>query len=222
MKIEKIIDTKYASQIADIHVRTFKGFFLTFLGEGFLIELYKGFMAHEYSGVLGAFEDEPINYNNNTKNTKHSLIGFLAYSENISQFYNYLLKKKFIAFAWYSLLALFRKPKVMFRLIRALTYSKGSLRDDNFITLASIGVVPNFLNKGVGSLLIIALKEQVEEKMKNQKDHKNGAQYKYIKTETDKVNNDSVNAFYLKNGFVLDSSFTTKEGRQMNEYRYYF
>ncbi len=214
MKIEKITDTKYASQIADIHVRTFKGFFLTFLGEGFLIEMYKGFMAHEYSGVLGAFEDE-------SKNTKHSLIGFLAYSENISQFYNYLLKKKLIAFAWYSILALFRKPKVMFRLIRALTYSKVSLRDDNYITLASIGVVPNFLNKGVGSLLITALKEQVGESMKNQKDHKNGAQFKYIKTETDKVNNESVNAFYLKNGFVLDSSFTTKEGRQMNEYRYY-
>lgn len=231
MRIERITNKKYASQIANIHIKTFKGFFLTFLGEGFLTELYKGFMTHEYSGVLGAFEDvDSISSNNNSHNIKSSLVGFLAYSENISQFYKYLIRKRLIPFAWYSLLAFCRKPKVMFRLLRALTYSKVSIRDDKYIELASIGVDPNFKNKGIGSLLIIALKKQVKEKERKQKYQRidsfavagnSKAQFKYIKIETDKINNDSVNAFYLKNGFVLDSSYTTNEGRKMNEYRYY-
>jgi GNAT superfamily N-acetyltransferase len=35
---------------------------------------------------------------------------------------------------------------------------------------------------------------------------------------TDKLNNDSVNAFYLRLGFVCSRCFVTAEGREMNEY----
>ncbi|MDP4183231.1 MAG: GNAT family N-acetyltransferase [Bacillota bacterium] len=198
MEIRIITNVKFAKIIADIHMKTFPGFFLTFLGKGFLTLLYKGFIKHDRSNVIGAFEND-------------KLVGFLAYSENISQFYKYLVKKSLLLFAWYSFLAVFRKPGVMFRLMRALTYSINCEQDDPFIELSSIGVLPEAKNKGVGGKLIDALKNTVDR-----------MSFKYIKLETDKINNDNVNAFYLKNGFKLNKSYTTREGRLMNEYRYEF
>ena len=37
------------NQIVDIHMKTFTGFFLTFLGKGFLKQLYKGFSCWLFS-----------------------------------------------------------------------------------------------------------------------------------------------------------------------------
>lgn len=198
VKIRILRDTEYVNQIVDIHIRTFTGFFLTFLGRGFLRQLYKGFITHNESDIIGAFEGD-------------KLIGFAAYSKNISGFYKYLIKRSLFPFAWYSFLAFFKKPGIMFRLLRAFTYSKESKREELYIELSSIGVLPEAKGKGVGSALISELKKEFK-----------ACEYQYIKLETDKLNNDSVNAFYLKNGFVLDHSYVTPEGREMNEYRYYF
>ncbi|HOJ10330.1 MAG TPA: GNAT family N-acetyltransferase [Clostridiales bacterium] len=190
-------DLKYIDEIVDIHMRTFTGFFLTFLGKGFLRHLYKGFIIHDKSNIIGAFDEGG------------NLMGFLAYSEDISQFYKQLLKKSLIPFAWYSFIAFLKKPKIMFRLLRAFTYSESSKNEDLYIELSSIGVLPVAKNKGIGTMLISELKKIV-----------NTNNFKYIKLETDKINNDSVNAFYLKNGFKLYKSYVTREGRNMNEYRY--
>ena len=40
--------------VVKIHMETFAGFFLTFLGKGFLRQMYKGFIAHENSGLIVA------------------------------------------------------------------------------------------------------------------------------------------------------------------------
>jgi ribosomal protein S18 acetylase RimI-like enzyme len=63
--------------------------------------------------------------------------------------------------------------------------------------------------KGTGSQLINRLKEMVDFN-----------KYAYINLETDAVNNDAVNRFYVKNGFKLARSYSSAEGRKMNEYRF--
>ena len=68
-------DDKRIVQVMDIHMNTFQGFFLSFLGPGFLKQLYKGYVEHPESGLLIA-EDE-----------KRKVLGFLAYSEDNSGFY---------------------------------------------------------------------------------------------------------------------------------------
>jgi ribosomal protein S18 acetylase RimI-like enzyme len=166
------------------------------LGRGFLRNLYKGFITHENSNIIGVFEDD-------------KLLGFVAYSENISKFYNYLIKKSLIPFAWYSFRAFLKRPKTMFKLLRAFTYSENSKREETYIELSSIGVSPDVKNKGVGSMLIDALKNEIDSE-----------QFSYIKLETDKIDNDAANAFYLKNGFELNNSYFTRENREMNEYRF--
>ena len=197
METKILTDVNSAKEVTRIHMQTFPGFFLTFLGEGFLDQLYKGFITHVHSAIIGAIDEQG------------KLVGFVAYSEDISQFYKYLIKESLLPFAWYSLLAFLKRPSSMFRLLRAFTYSESSKRDEAYIELASIGVLPKSKNQGVGRLLIDALKYEVRNR-----------QFVYIKLETDKLDNPIANEFYLKNGFILADSFTTREGREMNEYRY--
>lgn len=198
MEIKSIsnIEKDIIDDIVSIHLDTFQGFFLTFLGRGFLKLMYRSYVEHNNSGILVAFEDR-------------TPVGFLAYSGDLSGLYKYMIRHRLIPFAWYSLGAFFRKPTVFMRLVRALLKPGETKRDEKYIELASIGVAPTAKSKGVGSMLIDTLKSYVDFN-----------EYAYITLETDAINNDVANHFYLKNGFVLEREFTTNEGRKMFEYRY--
>ncbi|HEM3205530.1 GNAT family N-acetyltransferase [Streptococcus suis] len=185
------------NKVVEIHLSTFKGLFLTFLGRGFLKNLYAGFLEHNFSELM-------------LITTNNDVIGFIAYSENISAFYKWLLKNKFFQFLWYSFLASIRSPKASIRLLRALFYPQKSRSNESYVELSSIGIHPNYKNQGFGSALI-------SEFIKRQ----NFSEIDYIKLTTDSIDNDLANTFYKKNGFKLYSTFTTPEGRKMNEYRYY-
>lgn len=198
MEIRKVSSNEkdVINKIVDIHLKTFEGFFLTFMGKGFLKQMYTSYCLHNNSELVVAFEaDEPV--------------GFCAYSSEMSGLYKYMIKRKLIPFAWYSLGAFLRKPKVFMRLIRAFLKPSESSREERYVELASIGVSPDAKSKGIGSKLIDYVKSDV--------DFTNIA---YISLETDAVDNDAVNAFYVKNGFELERIYETPEGRKMNEYRY--
>ncbi len=197
MKVTLLKNKKRAVEVVDVHMQSFAGFFLTFLGKGFLKQLYQGFMEHNRSGILAAV------------GRNDRIVGFLAYSEDLSGFYQYLIKKHLLTFSWYAFLGFVRNPKICFRLFRAFFYSREAKRQEAYIELASLGVLPDMEGMGVGSRLIENLKRRAE-----------GGKYQYIKLETDSENNDRVNRFYVKNGFVLDHSYLTREGRKMNEYRF--
>lgn len=190
-------DKQLIEQVVTIHLETFQGFFLTFMGRGFLRQMYRSYCDHAPSGLLAAFDEA------------QQPVGFLAYSAELSGLYKFMIKKRLIPFAWYAFGAFLRKPKVFMRLVRAFLKPGESKREESYVELASIGVSPDAKGTGVGSRLIDALKERVD-----------FDKYAYITLETDAADNDAANAFYRKNGFVLERSFATAEGRQMNEYRY--
>lgn len=189
---EKII----IDDIVTIHLNTFKGFFLTFMGRGFLKQMYQSYCEHDESGLLIAEE------NGNP-------IGFLAYSSDFSGLYKFMIKTRLIKFAWYSLGALFRKPSSFFHLLQGFLKPSEVKREEKYVELSSIGVDPKAKNKGVGSLLIDELKKLVDFN-----------QYAYITLETDAINNENAIHFYEKNGFKKERLFETREGRKMFEYRF--
>ena len=191
-----VLSKKELDDVVKIHVETFTEFFLTFLGKGFLKQMYKGFIAHENSGLIVA------------KN-EHGIVGVLAYSEDLSAFYRYLIKNRLIPFAWYSLGAAIRRPSAMVRLIRAFLKPGETKREEKYVELSSIGVSPEAKGQHIGSKMIDKLKEMFD-----------ADKFAYINLETDTVNNEGANAFYVKNGFVLIKTFETPEGRKMNEYRW--
>lgn len=184
------------NDIVNIHLATFQGFFLTFMGKGFLKQMYKAYTEHTRSDVLIAMDGE-------------ELVGFLAYSERMSDLYKYMIKHRLIPFVWYSFCAFLRKPSVFFRLVRALLKPSEARRDEEYVELASIGVRPEAKAKGIGSALIDALKNEVD-----------FDEFEYITLETDAVNNEVANRFYVKNGFKIAREYVTREGRKMYEYRY--
>lgn len=198
LNIEELQTTRsdYIKNIAELHRKAFPTFFLTQMGKGFLYELYRGYMEDINSGIIVAKDD-------------NHLIGFIAYSKDYSNFFKGLIRKRLINFTLYSLVALLRKPIIIRRLLRAFKKSEDVIKEELYVELASICVDPNAQCLGVGSKLIDYLKDNVDFQ-----------KYAYINLETDSNGNDSVNRFYIKNGFKLEKQFITAEGRKMNEYRY--
>ena len=188
---KKIID-----EIVTIHLNTFTGFFLTFMGRGFLRQMYQSYCDHEESGLLVAEGDGKT-------------VGFLAYSSDFSGLYKFMIKTRLVQFGWYSMGAFFRRPSAFLYIINAFLKPSEVKRKEKYVELSSIGVDPNVKSKGVGSKLIEKLKKLVDFE-----------EYAYITLETDAVNNEGAIHFYEKNGFIRERMFVTDEGRKMYEYRF--
>lgn len=188
---KKIID-----EIVAIHLNTFTGFFLTFMGRGFLKQMYQSYCEHDKSGLLVAEDDG-------------TSIGFLAYSSDFSGLYKFMIKTRLVQFGWYSIGAFFRRPSVFLHIIKAFLKPSEVKRREKYVELSSIGVDPNTKSNGIGSKLIDELKKLVDFE-----------KYAYITLETDAVNNEGAIHFYEKNGFIRERMFVTEEGRKMYEYRY--
>lgn len=184
------------NEIVTIHLNTFTGFFLTFMGRGFLKQMYQSYCDHDESGLLVAEEDGKA-------------LGFLAFSSNFSGLYKFMIKTRLIQFGWYSIGAFFRRPSAFMHIISAFLKPCEAKREEKYVELSSIGVDPNVKSKGVGSKLIDALKDNVD-----------FDKYAYINLETDAVDNEGAIHFYEKNGFVRERMFETDEGRKMYEYRF--
>ena len=184
------------NDIVKIHLNTFKGFFLTFMGRGFLKQMYRSYCEHDESGLLVAEENGRV-------------VGFLAYSGDFSGLYKFMIKTRLIQFAWFSMGAFFRCPKSFMHIIRAFLKPNEVKREENYIELSSIGVEPSIKSKGIGTQLISNLKGKVDFK-----------KYAYITLETDAINNEGAIRFYEKNGFIRERMFKTEEDRKMYEYRF--
>lgn len=189
-------EKKLIDEIVTIHLNTFTGFFLTFMGRGFLRQMYQSYCDHDESGLLVAEEDGKA-------------LGFLAFSSNFSGLYKFMIKTRLIQFGWYSVGAFFRRPSAFMHIISAFLKPGEAKREEKYVELSSIGVDTNVKLKGIGSKLIDALKNNVDFN-----------KYSYINLETDAVDNEGAIHFYEKNGFVRERMFETDEGRKMYEYRF--
>ena len=180
--------------VVQIHLRSFPGFFLTFLGPSFLALLYSEMLASEEGILLVAEVDG-------------SLAGFVAGVTRQSGFYGRLLERRKWKFARAALGALTRKPSIAGRLLRALRKQEEGSASCAEACLMSIAVSPDASGRGVGAILVGAFCDELRTRSVS----------RFCLT-TDREENDAVNAFYEKLGFRLARTFTTPEGRVMNEY----
>jgi len=95
------------TEIVQIHLHSFPGFFLTFLGPGFLRLLYRN-IAGDPEGILLVAEAD------------NTLAGFVAGVTRQSGFYRRLIQRQKWAFAWAAGGAVARRPSILPRLWRAL------------------------------------------------------------------------------------------------------
>ena len=181
--------------VVRVHIEAFPNFFLTFLGPGFLRELYRG-IVRDPSGIAFVAERDGV------------CGGFVAGTFEPAGFYRRLLKRRLIPFAWHAWWAFLRKPSVAPRLLRAFTRpAEAPSSATRRAELMSLAVLPGNRGGGTGARLVEAFVESA-------RDH--GAATVFL--TTDAMHNDAVNDFYVRLGFVRSRGFATPEGREMNEY----
>ena len=178
-----------------VHLASFPGFFLSFLGPKFL-SLF-------YSGICSAPEGIAFVYLNDAGIPA----GFVAGTSNPGGFYSRLLKRDWLKFALASIIPVLRKPSVVRRVARAVSHPSGNPVGNDVAGLFSIGVLPELQGTGAGKKLVQAFLVEAA---------KRGCRRVFLTTDRD--NNESVNAFYARFGFSIDRQYVTPEGRRMNEY----
>lgn len=190
----RLLECADVNSVAEIHLRAFPGFFLSFLGYSFLRQYYLSIVKLAQYGLVA------------TKG--NAVLGFAVGIDCDSGFYKKLLKSKGIRFALASLQAIIKKPSVLPRLIRALG-KHSPIQNDGVPTvqLTSIGVMPEMLGCGVGHLLIEEFSSHIAQRG-----------FKRIVFETDAEKNERVCRFYMKEGYKVRRNYMTFEGRKMLEF----
>ncbi len=189
------MEGKHVSRVVEIHMKSFPGFFLTFLGARFL-SLY-------YSGICAAPEGIAYIY----LDAAGLPAGFVAGTSDPREFYSKLLRRDWLRFSLASFGGILRRPSIARRIARAVRHPSGNPAGRDVAGLYSIGVLPSLQGTGAGGKLVAAFLEEARRR---------GCTRVFLTTDRDE--NDPVNAFYRKTGFRLEREYATAEGRKMNEY----
>lgn len=185
-----------ARALARIHLAAFPGFFLSELGENFLVEFYRAY-SKDPTAITAVLRDEVGNP-----------LGAVVGTSEPAGFYSRLLKRRLPWFAAAAIGASLRNPKRIPRLVRALAYRGGAPDSGgDWALLASICVDPTLQGGGFGKRLAISWAQKAAAR---------GETVAFL--TTDARENESVNAFYRSLNWQLDSSYRTPEGREMNRY----
>ena len=193
LKIRRMMESDIEA-VVDIHLRTFPGFFLSFLGHDFVVLFYRSIRAAPQGVVLVAAGVEGIQ-------------GFAAGVTSQESFYERLVKKHWWRFALSALGAAIRRPSVIPRLFRALRRPSETGQAAAAAALLSIGVSPEAEGKGIGSLIIESFCRELVTRGVTE-----------VCLTTDRDDNARANRFYERHGFHVSNSFVTPEGRAMIEY----
>jgi len=180
--------------VVDIHLRAFPGFFLTFLGRRFLKTFYRSFLS-ETTAISWVAEDPQSG----------RVLGAVFGTTSPASFYKRIAARRWAAFAWAAAGAVGRRPLVLGRLVRALSYRGDPPKEPGYALLSSIAVAPETQGRGVGLALLGRFAAEAE-----------GRSCRAAYLTTDALGNDAVNSFYGRAGWRVESTFETPEGRKMN------
>jgi ribosomal protein S18 acetylase RimI-like enzyme len=189
------MDQKHVPAVVQVHLASFPGFFLSFLGPKFL--------AAYYSGVGSAPEGIAFV----TLDAASAPCGFVVGSSNPRGFYKRLLRRGWFKFSIASIGPVLRRPSAAVRIARGLLHPGQNPAGDDIAGLFSIGVRPDVQGSGAGKLLVEAFLEEARRR-----------QCKRVFLTTDTDENERTNRFYRGLGFVLTRQYVTTNSRNMNEY----
>ena len=184
------------NDVIRLHIAAFPSFFLTFMGAGFLRELYLGFINISNGIFFVAVDDDKV-------------VGFIAGTNAPVVFFSEMRRKRGIFFLLNAVPAIVRHPIIVIKkLFLAFTYRGDKpLTIKNSALLSSIGVSPEVIGRGIGYQLLMKFESDVISR---------GAKFIYL--TTDAVGNDSVKAFYSKCGYSVESTFLQQTNRPMIRY----
>lgn len=183
------------AKVVRLHLASFPGFFLSFLGPRFLSLFYSGICA-AHGGIGFVYLDDAS-----------IPVGFVAGTSNPGGFYSRLLKRDWLRFSLASIVPIMKKPSIIGRVARAVSHPSANPVGEDVAGIFSISVLPELQGNGTGKKLVQAFLSEAKER---------GCKKVFLTTDRD--NNDAVNAFYRNLGFSVARQSVTPEGRRMNEY----
>lgn len=184
-----------AKALAKIHRAAFPDFFLSSLGEPFLIQFYRGF-ANDSSAIAVTVRDE-----------QGVPSGAAVGTNEPAGFYRRLLKQRWPGLIAASARAAITNPARVPRLFRAVSYRGGLPSPGEWALLSSICLDPSLQGSGVGRQLATKWLERAKVM---------GVSRAFLTTDSD--GNDAINRFYAAQGWTLADKFVTPEGRRMNRF----
>lgn len=195
--IEHTITAADAVPLAKIHQAAFPNFFLSRLGEPFLIQFYRG------------YESDPTAVIVISRDASGQPQGVAVGTTDPAGYFGRLLRRRFWGFAVASVRAGLRQPSVIPRLLSALTYRGDNPPGCEGALFSSMCVDPSVSGRGIGSQLIKGWTRRARAM---------GAELAFL--TTDAVENDAVNSWYLREGWVLSDRFIAHGDRLMNRFQY--
>lgn len=188
----RTIKISESKELADIHIKSFKDFFLTSLGVRFLNTYYKSCLKSNESIAICAIDEN------------ENLIGFSVGCMHSKGFHKRLIKQNLGAFMLRGIIILFSKPKAIIRLVNNLGKKANKNDNGNYAELLSIGVLSNYNGQGIGKELIKRFEEESINKGCLE-----------IALTTDYNKNSKVLEFYKSTGYEIYYEFITYPNRKM-------
>ena len=188
--------TEDLDPIVGLHMRAFRGFFLTTLRHRFLSELYRGFLQGPDGCLLVA-------------DTDGSIAGYAAGTFVPDRFFRTLLATRWFVFGRAAVGSAIQHPRsVLPRLLAALRYTGDAPKRLTAAGLLSaIAVEPTLSGRGIGGMLISAYCEEAA---------RSGLRFVYLTTDRD--GNEASHLFYQRHGFEAESQIRRQNGRVMVRY----
>jgi ribosomal protein S18 acetylase RimI-like enzyme len=192
-QICKILESE-VSDIVSIHLDAFPNFFLSNLGKDVLYQFYT-YLLRDKNTISYCLKEKDV------------IVGFIIVSTQARGLYTRIFTRGFFNFLLPIFFSFLKNPSLIKRMIISITSTRKHKTPNNTsVSILSICVRQFNAGKGIGKRLV--------EKLEMELIQKNIERY-YLTTDAD--NNDLTNSFYLKNNFVLYSSFLQGK-RRMNLY----
>ena len=186
-------EEKDLSQVADVHVAAFPGFFLTMLGHSFLKVMYRAFLMSRGSVFVVDELDGRV-------------LGF-AVGVRMSVGKDRKLAMKFFPQFMVAILpGIARSPIKVVRRVFTQLLSEGGQPEmpAGCVVLRSIGILPETKGTGVANRLLAAFEHVACEQGANA-----------VALTTDADNNERAIGFYLKHGYRIQQNFKQDGSRKM-------
>ena len=195
--IEHTVSAADAAPLARIHQAAFPDFFLSRLGQPFLVQFYLGYVTDPTAVIVIS------------RDSVGRPQGVVVGTTDPAGFYGRLLRRRFFGFAGASILAALKHPSAAPRLLSALAYRGGTPAGRQGALLSSICVDPALSGQGIGTTLLNVWTRRARSM---------GAERAFL--TTDAVGNDAVNTWYLRKGWALSDRFVAHGDRPMNRYEF--
>jgi ribosomal protein S18 acetylase RimI-like enzyme len=183
---------KDCDPIVEIHLQSFKSFFLTSLGDRFLKTFYRSCIKSNETVIIVCCNDE------------EKMAGFAMGCLRADGFYKRLLLKNLLPFSLEAARIFISKPGALVRLVNNLTKTEVRSESQGHSELLSIASCPEFKGQGTGKRLLDYFEERIKEK---------GG--RVVSLTTDYYNNENVIQFYTKSGYEIDEDFVAYPDRRM-------